>query len=126
MKSRVTDKSIYVVAGLIAVSWVAVSVLLQILKIALVFRILIGLIPVGLLAYQIVLAFRYTRGQDEVQRRIILEGLAIAFSIALPIIFLIGFIMKAGVSLPFGFMDAGYFMEIALLIGYAIAYRRYQ
>jgi hypothetical protein len=126
MKTRVTDKSIYLVAGLIAVTWVTASVLLEILEIALVFRILIGLVPVGLLAYQIVLAFRYTRGQDEVQRRIILEGLAIAFAIALPIIFLIGFIMKAGVNLPFGFMDAGYFMEIALLIGYAVAYRRYQ
>lgn len=126
MKSKVKDKSIYIAAALVAVSWVAASVLLQMLKIALIFRILIGLVPVGLLIYQIVLAFRYTRGQDEVQRSIILEGLAIAFSIALPIIFLIGFIMKAGVSLPFGFMDAGYFLEIALLIGYAIAYRRYQ
>jgi hypothetical protein len=34
--------------------------------------------------------------------------------------------MRAGVVLPFGFMDSGYFMEIALLIGYTIAYRRYQ
>ena len=55
-----------------------------------------------------------------------LEGLAIAFSIALPIIFLVGFVIKAGVNLPFGFIDAGYFLEVALLIGYTIAYRRYQ
>ena len=126
MKHGVTDKSIYVVAGLVSVSWVAASVLLEILKIELVLRILIGLVPISLLAFQIILAFRYARGQDEVQKRIILEGLAIAFSIALPAIFLIGFIIKAGVSLPFGFMDGGYFMEVALLIGYAIAYRRYQ
>ena len=46
--------------------------------------------------------------------------------IALPVIFLVGFIMKAGVNLPFSFMDGGYFMEIALLVGYAIAYRRYK
>ena len=126
MKHGVTDKSIYVVAGLVALSWVTASVLLEILKIELVLRILIGLVPVSLLAFQIFLAFRYARGQDEVQKRIILEGLAIAFSIALPAIFLIGFITKAGVSLPFGFMDGGYFTEVALLIGYAIAYRRYQ
>ena len=126
MKSRVTDRSIYVIAALVAVSWVAASVLLEILKVDLFIRILIGLVPVSLLVYQIIMAFRYARGQDEVQKRIILEGLAIGFSIALPIIFLVGFIMKAGVSLPFGFMDGGYFMEVALLIGYAIAYRRYQ
>src|SRR4030067_99315 len=121
MKHGVTDKSIYVVAGLVSVSWVAASVLLEILKIELVLRILIGLVPISLLAFQIILAFRYARGQDEVQKRIILEGLAIAFSIALPIIFLIGFIMKAGVNLPFGFMDSGYFLEVALIIGYVIA-----
>lgn len=126
MKSKVTDKSIYVAAALVAVSWVAASILLEILKVGLVIRILIGLVPVSLLVFQIILAFRYARGQDEVQKRIILEGMAIGFSIALPIIFFIGFIVKAGVSLPFGFMDGGYFMEIALLIGYAIAYRRYQ
>ena len=89
-------------------------------------RLLIGVVPVGLLVLQIILAFRYASGQDEVQKRIILEGLAIAFLIALPVIFLVGFVIRAGVSLPLGFIDAGYFMEVALLIGYALAYRRYQ
>ena len=126
MKHRVTDKSIYVVSGLIALSWIAASVLLGVLKLGLAIRILIGLVPVSLLVYQIILGFRYARGQDEVQKRIILEGLALAFAIALPLIFLIGFIIKAGVNLPFGFMDSGYLMEVTLLIGYAIAYRRYQ
>lgn len=126
MKHRVTDKSIYIVAALIAVSWVAASILLQVLEVGLAVRILIGLVPVSLLVFQIILAFRYALGQDEVQKRIILEGLAIAFAVALPTIFLLGFIMKAGIKLPFGFMDSGYFMEVALLIGYAIAYRRYQ
>ena len=126
MKHRVTDKSIYIIAGLVAISWVVASILLEILKVGLIVRILIGLVPVSLLVFQIIMAFRYARGQDEVQKRIMLEGLAVAFSIALPAIFLIGFIIKAGVSLSFGFMDGGYFMEVALLIGYAIAYRRYQ
>jgi len=126
MKHRVTDRSIYIVAGLIVISWVGASVLLELLKIGLAVRILIGLVPVSLLVFQIILCFRYALGQDEVQKSIILEGLAIAFSIALPVIFLIGFIMKAGINLPFVFMDGGYFMEVALLIGYAIAYRRYQ
>ena len=126
VKRKITDRDIYVVAGLIVVAWIAASVLLEILEVGLAIRILIGLVPVGLMVLQIVLAFRYTVGQDEVQRRIIVEGLAIAFLITLPVIFLIGFIIKAGVSLPLGFIDSGYFMEVALLIGYAIAYRRYQ
>jgi hypothetical protein len=126
MKRRVSDKSIYIVSSLIVIFWITASVLLAILKVGLAIRILIGLVPVSLLVYQIILAFRYALGQDEVQKRIILEGLAFGFAIALPVIFLVGFIMKAGVNLPFGFMDSGYFMEVALLIGYAIAYRRYQ
>lgn len=126
MKQNVTERWIYIVAGLIVVSWIAAAVLLKILDVGLAVRLLIGVVPVGLLVLQIILAFRYASGQDEVQKRIILEGLAIAFLIALPVIFLVGFVIRAGVSLPLGFIDAGYFMEVALLIGYALAYRRYQ
>ena len=126
MKHKVSDRSIYIVAGLIVLAWVAASALLKILDVGLAVKLLIALVPVALLVYQIVLAFRYTSEQDEVQRRIILEGLGIAFVIALPVIFLVGFIIKAGVNLPLGFIDSGYFMEVALLIGYAVAYRRYQ
>jgi hypothetical protein len=123
---RVTDRSLYVVSALVAISWVAASLLLQALDAATGVRILIGLVPVIFLVLQIVMAFRYAFGQDELQKRIILEGLAFAFSIALPVIFVVGFLIRAGVHIPVGFMDAGYFMEIALLIGYAVAYRRYR
>jgi hypothetical protein len=126
VKQNVSERSIYIVSGLIVVSWVAASVLLKMLDVGLAVRLLVGLVPVALLVYQIILAFRYASGQDEVQRRIILEGLGIAFVIALPVIFLLGFIIKAGVTLPLGFMDSGYFLEVALLIGYTVAYRRYR
>ena len=126
MKHTVTERSIYTVAALIVISWIIASALLSVLDAGLAVRILIGLVPVGLLTLQIVLAFRYALGQDEVQQRIILEGLSIAFLIALPVIFLIGFIIKAGVNLPLEFIDSGYFLEIALLVGYAVAYRRYK
>ena len=126
MKARVSDKSIYMVSVLMAIAWAAAAILLKILDASLAIRVAIGLVPAGLLVYQIYLCYRYTVGQDEVQKRIILEGLAIAFSIVLPVIFILGFIMKAGIKLPFEFIDSGYFMEISLLIGYSIAYRRYQ
>jgi hypothetical protein len=125
VKKRVTDRSIYIVASLVVLSWIGASVLLEILKVDLAFRILIGLVPVSLLIFQIIMGFGYAAGQDEVQKKIILEGLAIALVIAIPAIFLIGFIIKAGVNLPLGFMDSGYLLEAALIIGYTVAYRRY-
>ena len=126
MKNTVSDKSIYIVSGLFALALGAAVVLLEIVKVNLAIRILIGLVPVGILVYQIVLCFRYTLEQDEVQRRIILEGLAISFAISLVAMFLIGFLIKAGVNMPFQFIYSGYILEIALVAGYLIAYRRYQ
>jgi hypothetical protein len=125
MTRRVSDRSILVVSLLIAIAWMLASIPEEFLHISVPVRILIGLVPVSLLVFQIILAYRYAMGQDEVQKRIILEGVTIAFSVALPVIFLLGFVMEAGVRLPLTFMDSGYFLEIALLIGYAIAYRRY-
>ena len=126
MGKRVTDKTIYIVSAMIAVSWLVASLLLGILKIGLGIRILIAIVPVSILTWQIVLCYRYLQGQDEVQIRILLTGLAIGFAGALPVIFLLGFLMEAGIKLPFRFMDAGYFLEVALLIGYTIAWKRYQ
>ncbi len=126
MGKRVTDRMIYVVSALIVVSWPVAAFLLAVVKIGLAFRILIALVPVGILIWQIVLCYRYLQGQDEVQKRILLNGLAIGFAGALPIIFLLGFLMEAGIKLPFRFMDAGYFLEVALLVGYAVAWKRYQ
>ena len=126
MEKRVTDRTIYIVSAMIAVSWPVAAVLLGILKIGLGLRVLIALVPVSILVYQIILCYRYLQGQDEVQMRILLDGLAIGFSGALPVIFFIGFLMEAGVKLPFRFMDGGYFLEVALLLGYTVAWRRYQ
>ncbi len=125
MGKRVTDRMIYVVSALIVVSWPVAAFLLAVVKIGLAFRILIALVPVGILIWQIVLCYRYLQGQDEVQKRILLNGLAIGFAGALPIIFLLGFLMEAGIKLPFRFLDAGYFLEVALLVGYAVAWKRY-
>lgn len=126
MKGRVTDRAIYITGGVMAVSWGFAAALLALVHANLAVRIIIGMVPVGVLVYQIWLCFRYTTSQDEVQKRIILEGLSIAFMLALPVIFLVGFLMDAGVSLPFRFIDAGYFLEVMLIVGYTIAWRHYQ
>ncbi|XUX00236.1 MAG: hypothetical protein TUN42_10170 [Dehalogenimonas sp.] len=126
MRNRVTDKAIYLTAVAMAVAWIFAATLLALVHTNLVVRVLIGMVPVAVLVYQVWLCFRYTMGQDEVQKRIILEGLSIAFMIALPVIFFVGFLMEAGVSLPFRFIDAGYFLEVMLVIGYTIAWRHYQ
>jgi hypothetical protein len=126
MKDRVTDKAIYITAGVMAAAWIFAATLLDLVHTNLAVRILIGMVPVAVLVYQVWLCFRYTVSQDEVQKRIILEGLSIAFMMALPVIFLVGFLMEAGVSLPFRFIHAGYFLEVMLIAGYTAAWRRYQ
>ncbi len=126
MKYRVRDRHIFIISALVALAWVGASVALKLLSTGLPVRLLIGLLPVILLVFQIILAYRYSLGQDEVMRKINLEGLSTAFIIGLPVIFLIGFMMQAGISLPLSFMDGGYILEVAFLIGYVIAYRRYQ
>ena len=125
VQKRVSDRAIYIVSVLMALAWIVVAVVLAFPSIPLVVRMLVALLPVGVLVYQIIQAYRYAQGQDEVQKSILLNGLAIGFSVALPVIFLVGFLMEAGVSMPFKFIDGGYFLEVALLLGYAIAWRRY-
>ena len=127
MGKRVTDRSIYIASLLFGFSWPLATALLAILKgVNPGWRILIGLVPVCLMVYLILLCFRYALWQDEVQKKIILEGLSIAFAVALPVIFLVGVLMTAGVQIPFKFIDSVYFLDVAFLIGYTLAYRRYQ
>jgi hypothetical protein len=122
----VTNSQIYWASAFLGLSWVAAAVALALLNVALVWRLLIGLVPMAFLAWQLYLAFRYAQNQDEVMKRITLEALSISFLISLPLIFLLGYIMKAGIGLPLGFMDAGYVLEISVIIGYMIAWRRYR
>jgi hypothetical protein len=126
MKYRVKDRDIFIISGLVIFTWIGAAVALALLQVGLPVRILIGLVPVIVLAVQMFLGFRYFQAQDEVMRRITLESLSIAFLIGLLVVFTLGFMMKAGISLPLSFIDSGYIMEVALLIGYAVAYRRYQ
>ena len=126
MHSRVKDSQVYLASACVGVSWVAAAVVLALWQTALVWRLLICLIPMLFLSWQIFLAFRYFQNQDEVMKRVTMEGLSIAFLIGLPLLFLIGYIMKAGVNLPLTFMDGGILLEITFMIGYLIAYRRYR
>ena len=127
MKGRaVTNSQIYWASALVGLSWVAAAVALALLNAALVWRLLIGLVPMAFLAWQLYLAFTYTQNQDEVMKRITLEALSISFLISLPLIFLIGYIIKAGIGLPLCFMDAGYVLEASVIIGYIIAWQRYR
>jgi hypothetical protein len=126
MKGTVKDSQIYWASAFLSLSWILAAVALALLHVALIWRLLIALVPMLCLAWQLYLAFRYTQNQDEVMKRITLEALSISFLIALPLIFLVGYIMKAGVSMPLSFMDAGYALEVTLMISYLIAYRRYR
>ena len=126
MKFKVKDKHIYLVGALMALSWVGATVALVLLNVGLPVRLLIGLVPVATLVLLMRFAFRYAQQQDEVMRHITMESLTVAFSAGIVIIFLLGFMMKAGVPLHLDLMDGGYILEASFVVGYIIAYRRYQ
>jgi hypothetical protein len=127
MKERaISSGQIYWASTFVGLSWIGAAVALALLNAALVWRLLIGLVPMLFLSWQLYLAFRYTQNQDEVMKRITLEALSISFLVSLPLIFLLGYIMKAGVGLPLSFMDAGYVLEVSVFIGYILAWRHYR
>ena len=71
---------------------------------------------------------RVIRGLDELHRRIQLETLAVAFPLALVLVFAVGMLERAGVSI-WGFRqirDVWPLVVIPYAVGYALASRRYR
>jgi hypothetical protein len=109
-----------------AFCWAAATVALGFLKVGLPVRVLIGLVPVASLLLLMLFAFRYAQQQDEVMRHVTMESLTIAFSVGIAIIFLLGWMIQAGVPLHLSLMDGGYILDLCFIGGYVVAYRRYQ
>jgi hypothetical protein len=71
---------------------------------------------------------RVIRGLDELQQRIQLETLAVAFPLALVLVFGVGMLERAGVSI-WGFRelrDAWPLVALPYVVGLALALRRYR
>lgn len=126
MKKNSPDRKLLVISALVGLIWVAASLVLKLLPLTITARLLIGIVPIALLFYQIVVIYRYVRSQDEFLRSISLEALAFAFPIGLLGVFIIGLMMRSGIAIQLDFMDAGYLLIAGYAAGYFLAYRRYQ
>lgn len=91
-------------------------------------RIACALLAVSGFVVFIVAEVRVMRRLDELQQRIQLEALAVAFPTALVLVFALGMLERAGVAI-WGFRqlrDVWPLVVLPLPIGYAIALRRYR
>ena len=92
-------------------------------------RIFVALLPVPFFVFLFVVQVRYLRGVDEMQQRIQLEALAIAFPAILLLLLTLGLLQVAGVAIPQEDWSYRHIWIIALAlyaVGVAFAKRRYQ
>jgi hypothetical protein len=121
--------SMFVVAGVI---WMAVYCLaLWFLKrpeMPAVVKVAMIILPVIPFAFFLFHYIGHVRSMDELQRRVHLEGLALAFPIAILFLMTLGLIEKAGALSPkyWSYQEVWYYLPIFYLIGTAIASRRYR
>ena len=91
-------------------------------------RVALALLAVAAFVLFIVQEVRLIRGLDELQRRIQLETLAIAFPTALVLVFALGMLERAGVQI-WGFRQLRDIWPLVVLpygVGFLIASRRYR
>ncbi len=88
----------------------------------------ISALPVTAFTWFIVTVVRDIRQLDELQRRIQLEALAVAYPSAVLLVFALGFLERAGIVFP-GFTNLRDVWPLTILpywVGMAIATRRYR
>ena len=91
-------------------------------------RVAAGLLAVAAFGLFIAAEIRVLRGLDEMQRRIQLEALAIAYPTAILLVFTLGVLERAGIVV-WGFQrlrDVWPLVALPYVIGLAIATRRYR
>lgn len=91
-------------------------------------RVLVALLPVPFFVATLLLFVRGIRGMDELQRRIQLEALAIAFPVTMVFLMTLGLLQRA-IVLPFedwSYLHVWAFLPAFYFGGIAIASRRYQ
>ena len=116
----------YLLAALTLAAVLAVSWSLDHLAIARWARLALAMIPVALWSAAIVLLVRAMRALDELQRRIHLEALAIAFPCALLLGMTVEYLQKAGFAPGLGVGEVWPAMALLYLPALAFAHWRYR
>lgn len=116
----------YFAMGVMLASLFGVNALLEWLELPPAARLALGMVPVAASAYLVWTMARWTRGMDELQRKIMAEALSLAYTLALLLAAALSQVHRAGFRVPLGWED-GVPILVALYAGcYALATRRYQ
>lgn len=89
-------------------------------------RLAVAMVPAVLWGSFVVLEVLYVRALDELQRRIVLESLAIAYPTAMMLGLLVEYLQKAGFATGLTVGDVWPFMAILFVPAYAFARWRYR
>jgi hypothetical protein len=118
--------------GLVSAAWLvsyfAARWLLEHAAMAPWLRVAVALFPVPFFALFLVLFIRGIRGLDELQRRIQLEALAVAFPLAVLLLMTLGLLQRA-IELPFedwSYAHVWVYLPLFYFFGICIAARRYR
>lgn len=125
-KARHLTRWLYLLSGLTLVAVLAVSWSLDHMPLGPAGRLALAMIPVGLWAGAITLLVLTVRALDELQRRIQLEALAIAFPAAMLLGMAVEYLQKAGFAREVGVGDVWPFMFLLYLPALLFAHWRYR
>ena len=129
IRSRVSRLSCRASAFLVIAVYFGARLLLQSGSLGGPLRIFVAMLPVPFFVFFLVVQVRYLRGLDEMQQRIQLEALAIAFPAVLLLLLTLGLLQVAGVAVPQEDWSYRHIWIIALIfyvVGVTFARRRYQ
>jgi hypothetical protein len=122
-------RSCLVSAGLAFVAYFGVRLILENTALAGPLRIVVAMLPVPFFVYFLLTEVRYMRNLDELQRRIQLEALAVAFPVVLLLLMTLGLLQVAGVAVSQEDWSYRHIWFLALLsyaVGVKMAERRYR
>jgi hypothetical protein len=117
-----------VAAGAFAVAFIIAVVVLEVLAPPGPVRLAAALLPVPAFAWFIVEEVRLLRRLDELERRIQLEALAVAFPLSVLLVFALGMLERAGLAVPTleRLRDVWALAFIPYALGLFLARRRYR
>jgi len=114
-------------AGPWIVAWVVCRSLLELTSLPAWERVVISLVPLPFFAWFLRRFMQYMRASDELQRRIELEALAVAFPLAIALLMTLGLLLSAKIvsSTDWTYTDLWIYFAFFYVFGRVIAQRRY-
>lgn len=114
-------------AGPWMMAWVASTILLDHLEVSRAMRVAIALVPLPFFGWFVWRFLQHVRKADELERRIQMESLAIAFPLSIAMVMALGLLEHAGVGFEYGWSMNALWISffVFYLFGRNLARRRY-